>query len=234
MKKLQILFCFLLISSALFSQEEPSNFAMWNSIGVKYSPVKKLKIGIEQHLRLKENASVTDEYFTELNLAYELLKDLEIGGGARFIRENDNVGKKQGYEKHFRYNFDLSYKHDIKQFSISYRFRYQNKKESDLPVADAEENLSKENIRLKTGIEYKIKNWPLDPEVSIETWSNIVDVQQVRNLGLNKYRVTFGSDYDLGKFGKFGIYYRLQENINSNFTNEKTKILGLKYSYSIK
>jgi hypothetical protein len=234
MKNLQILFCFLLISSALFSQEEPSNFAMWNSIGVKYSPVKKLKIGIEQHLRLKENASVTDEYFTELNLAYELLKDLEIGGGARFIRENDNVGKKQGYEKHFRYNFDLSYKHDIKQFSISYRFRYQNKKESDLPVADAEENLSKENIRLKTGIEYKIKNWPLDPEVSIETWSNIVDVQQVRNLGLNKYRVTFGSDYDLGKFGKFGIYYRLQENINSNFTNEKTKILGLKYSYSIK
>jgi hypothetical protein len=234
MKNLQILFCFLLISSALFSQEEPSNFAMWNSIGVKYSPVKKLKIGIEQHLRLKENASVNDEYFTELNLAYELLKDLEIGGGARFIRENDNVGKKQGYEKHFRYNFDLSYKHDIKQFSISYRFRYQNKKESDLPVADAEENLSKENIRLKTGIEYKIKNWPLDPEVSIETWSNIVDVQQVRNLGLNKYRVTFGSDYDLGKFGKFGIYYRLQENINSNFTNEKTKILGLKYSYSIK
>lgn len=39
-----------------------------------------------------------------------------------------------------------------------------------------EENLSKGNIRLKAGIEYQIKNYPLDPKVSLEAWSNIVDL----------------------------------------------------------
>jgi hypothetical protein len=108
-RDLLILYFFILISSITFSQENDKNLALWNSIGVKYSPIKKLKIGLEQHLRLKENASVTDEYFTELSLEYKLLKDLEIGVGVRFIKENDNVGKKQGYEKHFRYNFDVSF-----------------------------------------------------------------------------------------------------------------------------
>jgi hypothetical protein len=227
-----ILGCFFLVSSNGFSQDESKNFALWNSVGVKYSPIKRLQIGLEQHLRLKENASVTDEYFTELNLGYKILKDLEISGGARFIRENDNVGKKQGYEKHFRYNVDLSFKHDIKRFSVSYRLRYQNKKEQD--VADDLENLAKENVRFKVGLEYNIKKWPLDPEFSLESYSNLEDVQQVRNLGLNKYRLTFGSSYNLKKFGKIGVFYRFQESIVSNLSNEKTKILGLKYSYSIK
>jgi hypothetical protein len=230
-RDLLILYFFILISSITFSQENDKNLALWNSIGVKYSPIKKLKIGLEQHLRLKENASVTDEYFTELSLEYKLLKDLEIGVGVRFIKENDNVGKKQGYEKHFRYNFDVSFKHDIKRFVVSYRFRYQNKKELDLLKAD--ESLPKENVRFKTSLEYNIRKWPLDPELSIEGFSDLLDIRQVRDLGLNKYRVTFGTDYSLKKFGKFGVYYRFQENINSNSTNKKTKIIGLKYSYSI-
>jgi hypothetical protein len=231
MKKLQILFCFLLISSLLFSQEEPSNFALWNSVGVKYSPIKNLKLSVEQHLRLKEKASVTDEYFTEISLDYEIVKDLEIGGGVRFIKENDNVGKKQGYEKHFRYNFDVNFKHDIKRVVVSYRFRYQNKKELDLVNAD--ESLPKENVRFKTSIEYRIRKWPLDPKLSIEGFSDLLDIRQVRDLGLNKYRLTFGTDYSLKKFGKLGVSYRIQENINANMSNNKTEILGLSYSYSI-
>jgi len=227
-----ILSSFILVSNSVFSQEDSKNLALWNSVGVKYSPIKRLHIGLEQHLRLKENASVTDEYFTEVNLGYEIIKDFEISGGARFIRENDNVGKKQGYENHFRYNIDVSFKHDIKRFTLSYRFRYQNKKEQD--VAEDEENIAKENIRFKVGLGYNIKKWPLDPKLSFESYSNLEEVQQVRELGLNKFRITFGTSYNLKKFGKFGVFYRLQENIISNLSNEKTKIIGLKYSYSIK
>jgi hypothetical protein len=227
-----ILSSFILVSNSVFSQEDSKNLALWNSVGVKYSPIKRLHIGLEQHLRLKENASVTDEYFTEVNLGYEIIKDFEISGGARFIRKNDNVGKKQGYENHFRYNIDVSFKHDIKRFTLSYRFRYQNKKEQD--VAEDEENIAKENIRFKVGLGYNIKKWPLDPKLSFESYSNLEEVQQVRELGLNKFRITFGTSYNLKKFGKFGVFYRLQENIISNLSNEKTKIIGLKYSYSIK
>jgi hypothetical protein len=213
------------------SQVDTSDFAIWSSVGVDYSPIKKLKIGVEQSLRLKEDASVTEEYFTEISLKYEILKDFEIGGGTRFIKENDNVGKKQGYETHFRFNLDASFKHDIERFTLSYRFRYQNKKELNLTVADA--NSPTETVRFKTDIEYNIRKWPLDPELSIELFSQLENVKQVRDLSLNKIRFTFGTDYKLKKFGKFGIYYRYEENIMQYFKNETLNILGFSYTYSI-
>ena len=145
---LKFLCCFLFLPISMFSQtSENKDVALWSTVGVQYSPTKKIKIGLEQHLRLKEDASVIDEYFTQINLEYEFFKGLVIGGGARFINENDNIGKKQGYEKHFRYNFEIGYSHDIKKIQVGYRFRYQNKRELNLP--DGKTSLEKENIRFK-------------------------------------------------------------------------------------
>ncbi|SDR66815.1 Protein of unknown function [Polaribacter sp. KT25b] len=228
----QTLFCLLLVSNVAFSQVDTSDFAIWSSVGIDYSPIKKLKIGVEESLRLKEDATVTDEYFTEISLQYEVFKNFEIGGGVRFIKENDNVGKKQGYESHFRFNFDASYKYDIERFTLSHRIRYQNKKELNLPVD--EENVLKETIRFKTGIEYNIRKWPLDPSFSLELFSGIEeDVQLIRDLSLDKFRVTFGTDYKFRKIGKFGVFYRYEESIIKYFKNETLHVLGLKYTYSI-
>lgn len=208
------------------------DFAMWNSVGIKYSPIKRLKLGVEQHIRLKENASETDEYFTEVFAGFEIIKDLEIGGAARFIRENDNVGKIQGYEKHFRYNIDLTYTLDnIKKFDISFRLRYQNKRELDL--GEGVEDIAAENLRLKMGVEYNIKSWPLDPEFAVELFNRKRDgLSLIGDAKISRYRLTFGTSYNLKKFGKFGIYYRYQENtrVDNTFV---TEILGLKYTYSI-
>lgn len=229
-KKIIVTSCLLLLFTSVFSQtEDNKDLALWSSIGVNYSPTEKIKLGVEQHLRVKEDISVTDEYFTQVNLQYEFFKDFTIGGGARFIRENDNVGKKQGFEKHFRFNVDLSYSHDISRFEVGYRIRYQNKKELNLPANNNE--LAKENIRFKLGIKYKIKKWPLDPKISAEIFSRKREgTLIVSEAKLSKYRLTFGTDYSLKKFGKIGAYYRYQENINANKTNT---IIGIKYTYSI-
>jgi hypothetical protein len=230
-KKLKIFFCFLLITNTVISQVDTSDFGIWSSVGVDYSPVKKLKISVEQSLRLKEDAAVTDEYFTELGLQYEIIKDFKIGGGARFIKENDNIGKKQGYESHFRFNIDASFKYDIDRFTLSHRFSYQNKKELNLSVTEL--NLAKETLRFKTDLEYNIRKWPLDPGFSVELFSGLENVQQVRELNLDKIRLTFGTDYKFKGFGKFGVYYRYEENLIKYFKNENLHILGFSYSYSI-
>lgn len=218
-----------LFANVVYSQDEDNNdFVIWNSIGIKYSPVKNLKLGVEQNLRLKEDASVTDEYFTEVFANYEVIKGFTIGGGMRFIKENDNAGKIQGYEKHFRYNVDLSYKMDfINKLDISFRLRYQNKKELDL------EDIASENLRFKTGIAYNIKNWPLDPKFAVEIFNRKRDgLSFINDAKLSRFRLTLGTSYSLKKFGKFGVFYRYQENtrIDNDF---KTKILGIKYTYSI-
>lgn len=213
-------------------EEDNKDFALWNSIGIKYSPIKNLKLGVAQHLRLKEDASETDEYFTELQADFEILKNLEIGGGLRFIRENDNVGKIQGYEKHFRYQVDLSYKLDlIKRFDIGFRLRYQNKRELDLEE-DADD-IPTETLRFKTSFEYNIRKWPLDPEFAVELFNRKRDdASFIGDAKLSRYRLTFGTSYDLKKFGKLGVFYRYQENtrVDNDF---QTTIVGLKYSYSI-
>ncbi|WP_439131070.1 DUF2490 domain-containing protein [Polaribacter sp.] len=228
-----IIIVILLFSALLHAQEEDNkDLALWNSIGVKYSPIKWIKLGVEQHLRLKEDISVTDEYFTEVQAEFEIIKNLEIGGAVRFIRENDNEGKIQGYEKHFRYNIDLSYKLDIiKKLDIAFRLRYQNKRE--LELADGVEDIRGENLRFKTAFEYSIKNWPLDPEFAVEIFNRKRDgASFIGDAKLSRYRLTWGTSYNLKKFGKFGIYFRYQENtrVDNDF---QTKILGLKYSYDI-
>lgn len=224
---------FLLFAAAFFNnlnaQNTNSDFALWNSIGVDYSFNNKLKIGIEYNLRLKEKSSVIDEVFSEIYLEYEIFKNFEITGGARFIKEKDNQGKKQGNEHHFRYNFDASYKHSIKSLEISYRFRYQNKNE--LGILKEDGDIPGQNVRFKTSFEYSIKKWPLDPELSVELFSKI---ESQTKMQLNKYRLTFGTDYKTKDLGKIGIYYRFEEDINTdNSPKERLSILGLKYSYSI-
>ncbi|MGK0413007.1 MAG: hypothetical protein ACJA1B_001209 [Polaribacter sp.] len=229
---LQTLFCFFLVSNSVLCQVDTSDFGIWNSVGIDYSPIKSLKIGIEQNFRLKEDATVTDEYFTEISLQYKILKNFEIGGGVRFIKENDNVGKKQGFESHFRFNFDASFKYDIERFTLSHRLRYQNKKE--LNLLDTQQNSLKETMRFKTDLEYNIRNWPLDPGFSLELFSGTEEgIQQFKDFSLDKFRITFGTDYKLKKFGKFGIYYRYEESILKYFKNETLHILGLNYTYSI-
>lgn len=229
---LAILAGFLFTNFAFSQTEDNKDFAIWNSVGVKYSPIKSLKFGIEQHLRLKESASQTDEYFTEVQVEFELFKNLEIAQGFRFIRENDNVGKKQGYEKHFRFNTDISYNFDIKKFNLSYRLRYQNKRE--LALEDGSTDTPTETLRFKAGVEYNITKWPLDPKLAIEIFNRKREgYSLISGAKLSRYRITLGTSYSFKKFGKFGIYYRYQENTRPDNTFQTT-VLGLKYSYSIK
>ena len=49
--------CLFISSSTLFSQEIDTNdFELWSSVGVAYSLNDNFKVGLKEHLRLKENA----------------------------------------------------------------------------------------------------------------------------------------------------------------------------------
>ncbi|TXD52695.1 MULTISPECIES: DUF2490 domain-containing protein [unclassified Polaribacter] len=218
----------LLCTDNTFSQvEDNDDFAFWSSVGIDYKIGKKLKIGFEQNIRLKDNATTTEEYFSEFNIEYELFKNFEIGVGLRHISENDDQGKRQGIENHFRYNVDVSYKYDISRFELSHRFRYQNK--NQLGITELDGDIPSENLRFKTDLEYNIRKWPLDPELSGEVFHSFSKGEIIR---YSKYRLTLGTSYDLDKFGKFGIYYRYEGSVIPRRISRLT-IFGLDYTYSI-
>ena len=217
----------VLITSISYSQtKNAKNFEGWTTIGFEYELNKNWNFELEEQLRLKENISEIDEYFTQFGVEYSLSKKIKIGAGGRYIRENDNRGKIQGYENHFRFNVDISYKHKINAFLLKYRVRYQNKNE--LGVGNSEGDYANQHIRFKTSIGYNIKNWKLKPKFSAEIYNHF---EKGKNNGYDKYRITLGTEYKLKKLGKLTLFYRKEKELNESMPKIKN-IIGLKYVYT--
>ncbi len=225
---LMVLFGLMVSNMANAQSSDSKNLNAWSTVSIEYKPNKKWSFELAEQLRLKENLSLVDEYFTELQTEYSVNKNFSLGAGARFIRQNDTEGNIQGYENHFRFQFDASYKHKINDFKLDYRLRYQNKNDLSISVADGD--YANQHLRFKTGIEYNIKNWKLDPQFSAEIFNHF---EKGEDGGFDKYRLTFGTDYDMKKYGKLSLYYRFEKELNVDLP-ETTNIIGLSYKYTIK
>ena len=216
------------IANLSYGQTDNDDWASWSTIGIEYKLNKKWNFGIEEQLRLKENISEVDEFFTQFNADYKLFKSFKLGAGVRYIRENDNNGNIQGYENYFRFNIDATYKHEIDKLELAYRLRYQNKNE--LGVSYDGGDYVNQNIRFKTSVKYNFKKWSLDPKFSAEIFNRF---QEGKENGFNKYRLTLGTDYKMKNFGKLGVFYRFEKELNVDFPETKN-IIGLNYTYTFK
>lgn len=217
----------IMFASVSFAQTESDDMETWTSVRLRYKASKKWSFELQEQFRLKENSSVTDQYFTQLTSKYKLTKKLALGLGLRYIRRNDNQGKIQGFEDHFRYHFDLSFKHSLDRFTFNHRLRYQNKNE--LGVSEEEGDFAKKNIRLKTAVTYNVRKWKLDPKLSAEIFNKS---HEGGTNGFSKYRVTLGTSYDLKKAGEIALYYRMEKELNTSLPR-KVDILGFNYIYTL-
>jgi hypothetical protein len=207
---------------------EVRDLETWSTIKLEYKPNKKWTLGLEEQLRLKDNSSTVNEYFTQFEVGYKVLDNLELGGALRYIRENDDQGNIQGYENHFRFHLDATYKYKFGGFRFNHRVRYQNKNELGLDEIDGD--YVKHTLRFKTGFRYKIKNWKFDPKVSAEVFHRS---EELEDNGFNKIRFTLGTDYKIKGAGKIGLFYRMENQLNVSYP-KTTNIIGFKYTYTLK
>jgi len=227
---LSIIFsCYALLS---FSQEGEyvtvRDLESWSSFNFQYKVNEKWKFNLEQQFRFQNNSSSIDAYITELSTEFDMGKYLYGGLGFRYISQMDDQGNVQGLENHLRFHFDLGAKHDIKRFQMNYRLRYQTKNE--LGVSKDEGDYANKHLRLKVGVEYNIKNWKLDPEFSSEIFTHF---QKKEINGFDKFRITIGTKYKTKSIGKFGIFYRMERELNTPYP-QTTNIIGFKYTYTFK
>ncbi len=224
--KLILIVLTVLLTNNTFSQTDNTDFSAWFITELNYKLNKKWAFSLQEQLRLKEDASVIDNYFTQLEATYSVTKKLSVSVAYRYIKEHDNQGNIQGYDAFNRLQFDLSYGHKIERVSLKYRLRYQTKNEFGV------ENTPNKRIRFKTAIEYNIRGWKLDPKLSAEIFNRFGDDDITRN-GFNKYRLTLGTSYSTKKIGKFGVFYRFEKDLNTTVI-QTVNIAGFKYSYTIK
>lgn len=222
----------ILLSTTVFAQQgtyvEVRDLETWSSLGVKLKLDKRWEFGLTEQLRLKSNSSIVSTYFTELEANYIGWKNFELGGGFRFLRDNDTKGNIQGFENHSRYHLELTYKHKVQRFKLSYRLRFQRKNE--LGVSEVEGDYPNRYLRLKFGVGYNIKKWKFDPKFSTEIFRHYEKGEQ---NGFNKIRLTIGTDYKMKKIGTFKLFYRMERELNV-FYPKTTNILGLSYVYTFK
>lgn len=217
----------VMFASVSFAQTGSDDMETWTSVRLRYKASKKWSFELQEQFRLKENSSVTDQYFTQLTSKYKLTKKLALSLGLRYIKRNDNQGKIQGFEDYFRYHFDLSFKHSLGRFAFNHRLRYQNKNE--LGVSEEEGDFAEKNVRLKTAVTYNVRKWKLDPKLSAEIFNKS---HEGGTNGFSKYRVTFGTSYDLKKAGEIDLYYRMEKELNTSLP-KKVDILGFNYTYTL-
>lgn len=226
MKKLLILI-FSMVYLSGYAQDEYDTIVIrdletWSSATFQIKFNEKLSLSLSPQLRLQENSSKLEKYFADLKMDYELNKNLEFSLGYRFLSESKNSGIQWAH----RYNIDGKYKFEINRFNGYLRLRYQ----SGIAFNDDKENVWENHFRLKTKVDYNIKDWKIDPYISGEIFrlsGKNVDAQ------FDKIRLTIGSSYKFNKKHSISFFYGGEKQLNTTYP-KTTYIVGLGYKFTFK
>ena len=196
---LLLFFPFLLIA-----QEQ--DFQQWTKIGLSYDLNKDLSVSVDQGMRFRENASLSDMTFSNLSLKYDFIKKWSVAIGYRYITDFD---LSQNTSTSYRINTDINYRKKKKRWLIKNRLRYQFQ----------EENFT---LRDKVTLSYNIRKTPLEPFTVFELF--------FKDSEFKKWRYALGVSYPFLKEFDIDIYYRLQKSFNIN-NPIQLHILGLAMEY---
>ena len=194
----------------------------WGIAEVSLKITKKFSIDLAQHVRHNYGIAWLDKYFTQVGFNYELFKDFKIAVKGRFISDNDTEGNIQGIDSKFRYQTDISYKHDIGIVDLTYRLSYQNSNE--LGISD----IPNQYARFRTGVNYKIK--PIKTVLKIEGELFNQFKKENQDNGINLYRLTMKLNRKIKKNNEIGVFYRIQKDID-RAESVSRKIIGFKFAH---
>jgi hypothetical protein len=199
------------------------DFQTWSSVGLDAKLGERFSFGIEEQLRLKKNSTVLDSYLSEASLKFAIIpKQLFLGAGYRYI---DDRNKELVSDKEHRYNFDLIYKQSLESFRLTARFRYQN--HNDIGETIEMGDYPRHTYRIKLQSEYKIKNWKLDPVLSVELFRQY---EKYTLPNFDNIRFRLGTDYKLKKFGDIGFFYQLDRSLSLSYP-QTFYVFGISYKY---
>lgn len=229
MKSIQIiaLIIVLIFSHTVLSQTEVivRDLETWSSVSASKKFESNAKLELEQSLRLYDNTSKVDQYFTNLSLELPVFKFASITGGLRYIRDRD---KDDGeYENHLRFNADLNFKHEYERFTFKYRLRLQTKNE--LGYSRDEGDYLRNATRVKVGINYNIRNWKFDPEIAGEIFR---ESGKYMISSFNKYRLTLSTKYKINKLMDLKAFYRFERELGVSYPLS-TNIVGFNLTFNL-
>jgi hypothetical protein len=186
-KRFFFFFLFIKVAGSVYSQD--TDFGLWYEVNAEKSLSKKFDINGTLMVRTFDNASTLDQVFLDLGVSYSLNKYVGFAAAYRLgnYLEDDDL-----YHIRHKWLADIKGTLPLNHFVLSARFRLQIMAREYIEDATADKAEYDGRFKLK-GI-YKIPDFPVNPYLSIETFSPVF-----RNEGhlINKSRSTAGLEYKI-------------------------------------
>jgi hypothetical protein len=216
----------LLVAAGTTTQAQTNDFQTWSSAGIKTDISKSFTVGFQTQLRLTDYSTRVGSILLEPEVGFRVNKYLKLGLGYRFtIRPgNDHINKTV-----HRLNLDVEGKKKFGNLGLSLRLRIQQGFQDPYVNENRAPYSAPTYNRNKLSVEYKVsKLWT--PFVEGELFFPLTDP---RHRGLDRYRFTVGSAFNLKNRNAVDVFFRVQQEVNT--ANPQTAyILGLGYTYDLK
>jgi hypothetical protein len=192
MKNLRLLFCvtiIICIPGIIFCQSD--DFGIWYGINAEHKLVKKLDLKLSSEIRTFNNASQIDQALIEGGLAYKFNDFFSTAGSYRFTWKLEDDSR---YHIRHKWFAELKGTLPLNDFTFSARFMLQIiKKTYD---GNDDYDIPKYAGRMKFKAYYDIPKFPLNPYLSVETFTPLFTQSEVL---IDKERFAAGFEYKISK-----------------------------------
>ena len=235
---------FALVLSALLLtsvgvKAEGDDFGIWTEANVEKKVSRNLSIDAGVEMRTRDHVKTVDRWSGSIGASYKLTDWLKASADYTFLYDNNEKwNDKQTKVASFwgvrhRFNVSLTGSVDFGNLSVSLRERWQytyrpektveRTKVSNGKVEDKTYNGKGKNVwRNRLQLKYKLTSlWR--PYVNGETY--------VAGSGLEKYRLSAGTEIRLSKKHSFDVKYLFQKSCSDDDDEGNHHILGFGYTF---
>lgn len=220
---LLLIIVFAIPCKGVSQDQQLRDFETWWNAGLNYKYNKFLDLSFDQNLRYHQGSGNLQQYFTQIELAIEPIKNLDFETEIRIGIKNGDILN----HNFFRYRFNLSYKIDFGRLEIIPRIGYQNRTIYRWPFRDNDLNI---DTRYKLEAIYKFKNWKADPRLSFEMFRHM---NANRGASWDRYRIRLATELETSKKSEIDIFIAYENEMGEDFPLE-VYFIGTAFTFKVK
>lgn len=201
------------------SSSSINDLVVWNNLGYELTITNKITLGIAEQIRIHESFSKMDQFFTNVNLDYELSEHFKLSGNYRFL----GVNTSSYIDWQQRWSIDGIYQFEWQSITPSFRLRYQSKNSINPTPPYLWEN----HFRMRGKIDFNLKNTSIAPFVTTEIWHSAIRYSSNK---FDRIRYTLGLNWQPQKKDRIEIFTGFEHRLNT-IIPARTLLLGVSYQF---